>query len=64
VARLLPSVGAAKKNTPHKRSLDTNDTDENPTTPSDQPAMKKMKVQRAVDSFCTTSDAKTKPQLE
>jgi len=27
--------GAAKKNTPHKRSLDTIGTDENPTTPSD-----------------------------
>ena len=37
--------GAVTKNTPHKRSLDTNDTDENPTTPSDQPATKKFKEQ-------------------
>jgi len=35
------------------RSLDTNDIDENPNTPTDEPATRKMKVQRAVDSFCT-----------
>ena len=56
--------GAAKKNTPHQRSLDTNDIDENLTIPTDQPATKMMKVQRAVDSFCTTTDVKTKVQLD
>ncbi|KAK2163768.1 hypothetical protein LSH36_74g03010 [Paralvinella palmiformis] len=59
--RVFPrTVGnTVTKNTPHQRSLDTNDIDENPTTPTDQPATKKMKVQRAVDSFCTTTDTKT-----
>ena len=56
--------GLAKKNTPHKRSLDTNDIDENPITPTDEPATKKMKVHRAVYSYCTTTDAKTKVQLD
>jgi hypothetical protein len=36
----------------------TNDIDE--TTPTDKPDTKQMKVHRAVDSFCTTTDAKTK----
>ena len=52
--------GAVTKNTPYKRPLDTNDIDENPTTPTDKPDTKKMKVHRVVDSFCTTTDAKNK----
>ena len=56
--------GAVTKNAPHKRSFDTNNIDVNPTTPSDQPATKKMKVQGTIDSSCTTTDAKTKVQLD
>ena len=52
--------GAVTKNVPHKRSFDTNNIDVNPTTPTDHPATKKMKVQVTIDSFCTTTDAKTK----
>ena len=56
--------GAVTKNTSHKSSFDTNYIDENSTTPTDKPATKKMKVQRAANGFCTTTDAKTKAQLD
>ena len=62
--------GAVTKNTPYKtkRLLDiitnTKHIDKNITTSTDEPATKKIKVHRAVDSFCTKTDAKTKVQLD
>jgi len=56
--------GPVTKNAPHKRSFYTNNVDVNPTTPTDQPATKNMKVQGTIDSFFTTTDAKAKVQLD